>query len=389
MRTKILSFFTGAGFLDLGFMESSFDIVWHNEYHKPFVRIFECGMKSMGYSGHKSKIQNTNSISDITIENIVNEAFGKKPKPEIFGIIGGPPCPDFSVGGKNLGGDGKNGQLLKVFLDRILGIKPTFFLLENVPGLVKTHKHRQYLMESLHSISKAYAIDYNILNALDFGVPQDRDRVFIIGFDKNWLKKNQPLMFQSYHSSHFNNPSEGIIDYKRIRNEDMHWYPWPVNLLFRNKRTSVNWPDEPVPFGTEPTKPNAPSELMVGTYICDDNLENLPNGKDYFVPRSKKFSEILEGDVSKKSFKKLHRYRFSPAAAYGNNEVHLHCCLPRRLSVREVLRIQSIPDSYIMPEDIPLTDKFKAVGNGVPTTLAKAVAESIKTTLTRRNYEGV
>ncbi|MDD2300057.1 MAG: DNA cytosine methyltransferase [Fermentimonas sp.] len=389
MRIEILSFFTGAGFLDLGFMESGFDIVWHNEYHKPFVRIFECGMKSMGYSGHKSKVQNTNSINDVNVEQILLEAFGRKPKPEIFGVIGGPPCPDFSVGGKNLGGTGNNGQLLKVYLDRIAGIKPTFFLLENVPGLVKTHKHRQYLMDSLRPISKTYAIDYTVLNALDFGVPQDRERVFIIGFEKDWLNKNKPFMFRIYNSSHFNSSFKGMIDYKDIKNESLHWYPWPVNKLFKNKRTSVNWPDLPVPYGTEPTKPNAPSELMVGTYICDDNLENIPNGRDFFTPKSKKFSEILEGDVSKKSFKKLHRYRFSPAAAYGNNEVHLHCCLPRRLSVREALRIQSIPDSYIMPEDMPLTDKFKAVGNGVPATLAKAVAESLKTTLTRRIYESV
>lgn len=389
MNIKLLSFFTGAGFLDLGFMESGFDIVWHNEYHKPFARLFEHGMKSMGFAGRKCKIQDTRSIIDVSTKQILQASFGTNSIPEIFGVIGGPPCPDFSVGGKNRGGTGDNGQLLKVYLDRIEEIKPTFFLLENVPGLVKTHKHRQYLIESLSPVSESYAIDLNLLNALDYGVPQDRERVFIIGFAKDWLKNCQPGLLKKYKSSAFSNITDYNLDYHGIKNESTHWYPWPEDKLFKNKRNSVNWPDKPVPKGTEPVRPDAPTELMVCTYICDDSLVNLPNGTDYFTPKSPKFSEILEGDVSKKSFKKLHRYRFSPAAAYGNNEVHLHCCLPRRLSVREALRIQSIPDSYVMPEDMPLTDKFKAVGNGVPAKLAKAVAKSLYKTLTRRIYESV
>jgi DNA (cytosine-5)-methyltransferase 1 len=87
---------------------------------------------------------------------------------------------------------------------------------------------------------------------------------------------------------------------------------------------------------------------------------------------------IPEGDVSRKSFKRLHRWRFSPTAAYGNNEVHLHPTLPRRLTVREALRIQSVPDTYILPEDMPLTHKFKTIGNGVAVKLAYAVACSIR-----------
>ena len=82
-------------------------------------------------------------------------------------------------------------------------------------------------------------------------------------------------------------------------------------------------------------------------------------------------------DSSGKSFKRLHRWRYSPAAAYGNNEVHLHPKEPRRLSVREVLRLQTVPDTYALPKDLTLTAKFKMVGNGVPVILAKAVADSI------------
>jgi DNA (cytosine-5)-methyltransferase 1 len=105
--------------------------------------------------------------------------------------------------------------------------------------------------------------------------------------------------------------------------------------------------------------------------------EIAPNGNECFKPYSKKFLEVAEGDVSKKSYKRLHRYRYSPTACYGNNEVHLHPWEPRRLTVREALRIQTVPDEYTLPEDKPLTIKYKMIGNGVPCELAHAVAKSI------------
>src|SRR5690606_28144652 len=102
----------------------------------------------------------------------------------------------------------------------------------------------------------------------------------------------------------------------------------------------------------------------------------------------KKFWQIDEGDVSGKSFKRLHRYRYSPTAWYGNNEVHIHPWKPRRLSVREALRIQTVPDEYILPVDFSLTDKFKMITNGVPCRLAEHLAQSIMTFL-RDNCEEI
>ena len=88
---------------------------------------------------------------------------------------------------------------------------------------------------------------------------------------------------------------------------------------------------------------------MVGPLICDlDEIAKLPNGVEGFTPKSDKFNWIPEGDVSRKSFKRLHRWRYSPAVAYGNNEVHLHPTQPRRLTVREAMRIQTdLPPKYV------------------------------------------
>ncbi len=117
---------------------------------------------------------------------------------------------------------------------------------------------------------------------------------------------------------------------------------------------------------------------MTGTLISDvEMIAKLPNGNEGFEPKSNKFKIVAEGDVSRKSFKRLHRWRYSPAAAYGNNEVHLHPIQPRRLTVREALRIQTVPDTYIFPPDLALSHKFKMIGNGVPIKLSQMVAESM------------
>ena len=86
---------------------------------------------------------------------------------------------------------------------------------------------------------------------------------------------------------------------------------------------------------------------------------------------------IEEGDVSKKSYKRLHRWRYSPTVAYGNNEVHLHPYKERRLSAAEAMALQTLPKDFELPADMSLTDKFKTIGNGVPFLLANGIAKTI------------
>ena len=349
----ILSFFTGAGFLDIGFIEAGFETVWHNEYDPSFVRGFEYGMKTLFGDGHPI-IENTESISDLTGKQVLEDAFDGTP-PAVFGVIGGPPCPDFSVGGKNRGETGDRGQLSSVYVDRILEIKPTFFLMENVPGLARTAKHRLFLERLVARLKREYVVDYRILNALEYGAPQDRERLFIVGFRKSWLKDC------------------GV----RVAN-GLSPFVWPIDERYDKAKTRFPWPDTS-PFGATPMKPEGiPEELTVAPYICDTReTSSLPNGAEGFFPRSQRIGEVDEGDTSRKSFKRLHRWRYSPTVAYGNNEVHLHPSEPRRLTVREALRLQTVPDAYEFPATMPLSHKFKTIGNGVPVRLSAAVAGAI------------
>ena len=87
---------------------------------------------------------------------------------------------------------------------------------------------------------------------------------------------------------------------------------------------------------------------------------------------------VMEGDVSKKSYKRIHRWKYSPTVCYGNNEVHLHPYKERRLNVAEALALQSMPKEFVLPPEMTLTDKFKTIGNGVPYLLAEGIAKTIR-----------
>lgn len=355
-KIPILSFFSGGGFLDMGFELAGFNIIWTNENNEVFAKMHSHGITSWRKArgnGLIAEILNTKSIEDITPDQILKEAFPNC-KPNIFGIIGGPPCQDFSTSGNNEGFNGVRGHLTEVFFEYILRTEPLFFVFENVKNLWNNNEHKKRLLAILQEVKKKYLIDQKILNSIDYGVPQDRNRLFIIGI------KNKETLNSSILEMHFN-------------------FPWPVNKTYKNALTRFKWPDTN-PFGNRQTVPkDIPQELYVANLMLTKGEEKLiANGKEYFMPYSKKFWEIEEGNTHNRSFKRLHRYRYSPTACYGNNEVHLHPFLPRRISVREALRIQSVDDTYTLPPEVGLTPKFKMIGNGVPVKLAFEVANSIQ-----------
>lgn len=351
----ILSFFSGGGFLDMGFEQAGFSIIWTNENNKLFAEMHSHGITSWRKSrgnGVKAEIFNTKSIEDISPKAILKEAFPDG-SPEKFGIIGGPPCQDFSSAGHNNGFLGERGYLTKLFFDYIFETNPFFFVFENVQNLWNNKKHNRKLLEILKRIKEKYFIDHKILNSINYGVPQDRNRLFIVG-----IRKPKKLVTEFLESEFF--------------------FPWPVDHIFNNSLKKYNWPLTNK-FQTRVTRPQQiPKELTVESILLKRNQENfVPNGKEYFQPYTDKFWSVDEGDTCNRSFKRLHRYRYSPTACYGNNEVHLHPFLPRRLSVREALRIQSVDDTYILPSEISLQSKFKMIGNGVPVKLAYVVAKAL------------
>lgn len=365
-KIPVLSFYSGGGFMDMGFEMAGFEIIWTNEFDSTFIELHSAGLTSWRHSrgnGIKAEIFNKKSITDITSEEIISEAFPKG-IPVHFGIIGGPPCQDFSINGNMEGFKGERGKLTILYFDKIMELRPTFFVMENVTGLTKSKSTKAHLEVLLQRVKNEYYIDHEILNALDFGVPQSRERVFFVGIRKD------------------------KINDKHIKtNKNGQWFNWPVNKNYKDAAMKLPWPTM-VDFGKQMTKPKElPIELCVKSCLVSQNqINTIPNANEYFnlYTTEDKLSAIQEGETNRPSFKRLHRYRYSPTACYGNNEVHLHPYKNRRLSVRETLRIQGVPDTYVLPKELPLSKKFKMIGNGVPVPLAKAVAVSIKNFMKRK-----
>lgn len=360
-KIPIVSFFTGGGFLDMGFEEAGFDVVFTNEFDKDFVVLYESGMKGWGEkrgSGKEYKITSPDSIVSLSTEFIEKEAFPEG-KPALWGIIGGPPCQDFSINGNLKGFEGVRGKMTVIFFNKIRKMKPAFFLMENVTGLLKCKDHLTRLDTIIKNHCKEdYYLARFVLNALEYGVPQFRERVFMVGVKKTLFKP--PVLENSFF--------------------DLQFEMRPP--LYPDARKKYHWPDMNE-FGAVITCPlDVPVELCVEHCLIkpEDREKGVANIDECFALKGDAEARrlIREGDTHRPSFKRLHRYRYSPTTCYGNNEVHLHPYENRRLSVREALRIQGVDDSYALPAKPGLSKKFKMTGNGVPVPLARMVAESLR-----------
>ena len=359
---KIYSFFSGAGFLDLGFEKAGFEIGFVNEYNESFLNVYKYSRKSMKIKKpqHGYYCGGIDDLLKGVEKKKLLEYVKLDKKGELIGFIGGPPCPDFSIAGKNEGITGENGRLTNSYKRAILLYEPDFFLFENVKGLWTTKKHREEYTKIKQAFSrKGYVCIDKLVNSLEYGVPQERERVILFGIKYTLLNQNKE-------------------EAKKILKKEFNW--GTVEKYSLENIYQKSWPNETAfcvdSNLAEPT--NIIKELTVEYWFQRNDEYNHFNANDYFTPHSYRFNSINEGDVSRKSFKRLHRWRYSPTAAYGNNEVHLHPYKARRLSVAEALAIQSLPKSFKIPKNLSKSEMFKTIGNGVPFLMSKRIAEQIK-----------
>jgi DNA (cytosine-5)-methyltransferase 1 len=373
MQSKVFSFFAGTGFLDLGFEDANFDIVFVNENCKAFLNAYKHSRAKLahksplfGYSdeGIEALVDNRTSSSKELKQYIIQT----RTSGALIGFIGGPPCPDFSNAGKHQGFSGENGNLTRIYFDLVKRQQPDWFLFENVKGLLHTKKHRQFFDEIFQEIHEAgYAINREMLNALEFGVPQYRERIIIFGIKRSlcFFDLNQPVLSDGISLSELKNfcPRK----HKMYETKQVLRAPWPETHAFENNGER-SFPDK------------IPLALTVQHWFDKNDVDAHPNAKHHFLPTNgnDRFNTVEEGCASGKSYKRLHRWRYSPTAAYGNNEVHLHPYKPRRLSAAEALAIQSMPKNFELPANMPLSYMFKTIGNGVPYLMAKAIAQSVQ-----------
>ncbi|MEG4073098.1 DNA cytosine methyltransferase [Microcoleus sp. Pol14C2] len=367
----IFSFFSGSGLLDLGFESIGFNVAYVNEIFPPFMQAYRYSRQCLnlplpeyGYcEGEEADVTRlVGGEAAFRLRELMQDA---RKHHDIVGFIAGPPCPDFSIGGKNRGQEGDKGKLSASYIELICQQQPDFFLFENVKGLWRTKKHKAFYDELKHQLADSgYVFAERLINAIEYGVPQDRDRIILIGLRKNLVK----------------NLGISLEEKNQMLAESL--FPWQSQVLYpKSEIFSHPWPDRTA-FADDcfvPCPDGIPQDLTVEFWFQKNDVLNHPNAKHYFQPKAglKRFASVDEGDDSKKSFKRLHRWRYSPTACYGNNEVHLHPYKLRRLSVAETLAIQSLPKDFALPAKMTLTNMFKTVGNGVPYLAAQGIAKTI------------
>lgn len=320
---KLVSLFSGCGGLDLGFEKAGYDVVWANEID-PTIS-----------STYRLNHRNTN-LETRDIRSLLNSDI-----PDCDGIIGGPPCQSWSVGGKGRGLDDDRGKL---FLDYIRIVRekcPKFFLIENVKGILEA-KHSDAFAMFIRELSDAgYDVTYALVNCADYKIPQDRYRVFIMGiryrYSKHYLFPNpvdtKHVTLRDAIGDITANPIEylsGMVsENKIVPNHDVYVGPYDAKFMARNRVRS--W-DE-VSFTIQAQAKNEPLHPQAPKMIFKNANERI----------------------------------------FASGFEHLY----RRLSVRECARIQTFPDSFKFIYS-NILDGYKMVGNAVPPRMAFFLAEQLK-----------
>ena len=312
---KTVALFAGCGGLDLGFENAGFNIIWANDNNKKVQETYRYN--------HKETELVIKSLVDIKSEEI----------PECDVIIGGPPCQSWSLAGAMKGKEDSRGQLFYEYVRVIKDKRPMAFVAENVKGIV-SKAHIDSFNEIVDMFKEAgYTVTYKLVNDKNYGVPQDRERVFIVGI-RNDLGVTYEFPNTTNSEGNYITLEDAIGDLRENPGEWMEGSFSPI-FMSRNRRRSWN-------------------EVAFTVQASGRQTQIHPDSP-----------EMEKVDKDKWQFKQD-----------TNSKV-------RRMSVRECARIQTFPDSFEFLGN-PINENYKMIGNAVPVKLAESVASNLKKCLERR-----
>lgn len=389
---KVVSLFSGAGGMDLGFKKAGFDIIWANDFFKEAVETYRKNIGDHIVLG---------DITKISSDDITNGA-------DI--IIGGFPCQGFSIANIKRSMEDKRNFLYKEMLRIIKDKQPKFFVAENVKGLLSMENGGVIQMIVKDFEDLGYKVDYKILNAAEYGVPQIRERVLIIG---NRIGKKNPFPKITHYVDTkvkglkpapttektigflsdirlSNNPitlQDGTILYNHIASTnvaDKFWgRKYDVNQhdicdYLRFWRDKSGWTTSKVDkhFGYAYTAGH--------WFRKDNNSGSIPKPEDWReLKKILGFDNTYDKQVTtlvKKEIKFEQSLRITnwerPSDTITATSPEIHINKMRRLSVRECAMLQTFPMDFIFTGS--LSRMYTQVGNAVPVQLAELVAKGIK-----------
>lgn len=311
---KTVALFAGCGGLDLGFENVGFNIIWANDNNKKVQETYRYN--------HKATELIIKSLVDVKSEEI----------PECDVIIGGPPCQSWSLAGAMKGKEDSRGKLFYEYVRVIKDKRPMAFVAENVKGIV-SKSHIDSFNEIVDMFKEAgYIVTYKLINAKNYGVPQDRERVFIVG-----IRNDLGVMYE------FPNPTNRKGNYVTLevaigdlRENPGEWMEDSFSPRFMSRNRRRNW-----------------NEVAFTVQASGRQTQIHPDSP-----------EMERVDKDKWQFKQD-----------TNSKL-------RRMSVRECARIQTFPDNFKFLGN-PINENYKMIGNAVPVKLAELIASNLKKCLER------
>lgn len=320
----IFSFFSGCGGFDLGFKKAGFRIAWSNDNAKSVWETFE--------TNFPNTFLNKQSIKKIDLNELPDNPIG---------IIGGPPCQSWSVAGSGRGLVDKRGLLFFDFIKIIEQKQPLFFVAENVQGILSQKNKLAFSFIKSQLEHAGYNVKAGLLNAADFSVPQNRKRVFLVGY-----RYDIPIEFK------FPEASSEILG---VRNA--------IHDLKDNAIPSLN------------------SNLTNGDNCIIPNHEYWQGSYSYiFMSRNRVLSWDKPSFTIQASGRQVSIHPQAPHMQKVGKDVRIFVPgkekLYRRLSIRECARIQTFPDDFIFKYN-SLDTAYKMIGNSVPVNLSNAIAKVI------------
>ena len=332
---NVISLFSGCGGLDLGFERAGFNVPVANEFDPTIFETFK--------ANHPNTHLIEGDVRQITKEDIA-PFLGNG---EVDGIIGGPPCQSWSEAGSLRGIEDARGQLFFDYIRILKEFKPKFFLAENVSGML-ANRHSDAVKNIIKMFEEAgYDVSLTLVNAKDYGVAEERKRVFYIGF-RNDLKVK--FVFPE---------GSTVDDEKKLTLRDVIWdlQETAVPSADKNKHNpkAVNSNE----YFTGAFSPIFMSRNRVKSWDEQAFTVQASGRQCQLHPQAPKMVKFDKNDCR-----------------FVEGQEHLY----RRMTIREVARVQGFPDDF----QFIYTDTnnaYKMIGNAVPVNLAYEIATAIRTVL--------
>jgi DNA (cytosine-5)-methyltransferase 1 len=334
---EVIDAFCGAGGLSLGFIRAGFHVIYAFDNNKTAIETYRRNIGRHGY------VADAYQISKKSVEKALGKSIGN-----IGGVIGGPPCQGLSVQRRGSDFDQRNHLLLE-FIRLVLEIKPKFFLMENVGGIL-SKRGAPFLYQIKYQCEQAsYKLHIGKLNAFDFGVPQIRKRVFIVGENGDVALNKFCFPESTRNKGQYPATVREAIEDLVIKDEG------EISNHFADRLSIVN--KERIRSIQEGEgRESLPEHLILPCHRKNTNHRHL----DTYG----RMAWDLPSPTITARFDSFSRGRFG------------HPQLDRTITLREGARLQSFPDEFFFSGS--KVEVAAQIGNAVPPLLAQAIASQIR-----------